>query len=52
LWPLKHLAMRRGMGLSGDLPRLARGEMPAAPPDTRTPGGTVVARRARGTRAK
>ena len=27
--PLKHLAMRRGMGLSGDLPRLARGEMPA-----------------------
>ena len=29
LSPLKHLAMRRGMGLSGDLPRLARGEMPA-----------------------
>ncbi|HEX6115151.1 MAG TPA: FAD-dependent monooxygenase [Geminicoccaceae bacterium] len=29
LWPLKHLAMRRGMGLSGDLPRLARGEMTA-----------------------
>ena len=29
LAPLKHLAMRRGMGLSGDLPRLARGEMPA-----------------------
>jgi 2-octaprenyl-6-methoxyphenol hydroxylase len=28
LWPLKHLAMRRGMGLSGNLPRLARGEMP------------------------
>ena len=28
LWPLKHLAMRRGMGLSGDLPRPARGEMP------------------------
>ena len=26
--PLKHLAMRRGMGLSGALPRLARGEMP------------------------
>jgi hypothetical protein len=26
--PLKHLAMRRGMGLSGELPRLARGEMP------------------------
>jgi len=26
--PLKHLAMRRGMGLSGDLPRLARGELP------------------------
>jgi 2-octaprenyl-6-methoxyphenol hydroxylase len=25
---LKHLAMRRGMGLSGDLPRLARGELP------------------------
>lgn len=24
--PLKHLAMRRGMGLAGDLPRLARGE--------------------------
>jgi 2-octaprenyl-6-methoxyphenol hydroxylase len=28
LSPLKHLAMRRGMGLSGELPRLARGEMP------------------------
>jgi 2-octaprenyl-6-methoxyphenol hydroxylase len=28
LAPLKHLAMRRGMGLSGDLPSLARGEMP------------------------
>jgi 2-octaprenyl-6-methoxyphenol hydroxylase len=28
LSPLKHLAMRRGMGLSGQLPRLARGEMP------------------------
>jgi 2-octaprenyl-6-methoxyphenol hydroxylase len=28
--PLKHLAMRRGMGVSGDLPSLARGEMPAA----------------------
>jgi 2-polyprenyl-6-methoxyphenol hydroxylase-like FAD-dependent oxidoreductase len=27
--PLKHLVMRRGMGLSGDLPSLARGEMPA-----------------------
>jgi 2-octaprenyl-6-methoxyphenol hydroxylase len=27
---LKHLAMRRGMGLSGDLPRLARGEMPTS----------------------
>lgn len=26
LAPLRHLAMRRGMGLSGDLPRLARGE--------------------------
>jgi 2-octaprenyl-6-methoxyphenol hydroxylase len=26
--PLKHLVMRRGMGLSGALPRLARGEMP------------------------
>jgi 2-octaprenyl-6-methoxyphenol hydroxylase len=26
--PLRHLAMRRGMGLSGELPRLARGEMP------------------------
>jgi 2-octaprenyl-6-methoxyphenol hydroxylase len=26
--PLKHLVMRRGMGLSGELPRLARGEMP------------------------
>jgi 2-octaprenyl-6-methoxyphenol hydroxylase len=25
---LRHLAMRRGMGLSGELPRLARGEMP------------------------
>jgi 2-octaprenyl-6-methoxyphenol hydroxylase len=25
---LKHLAMRRGMGLIGDLPRLARGELP------------------------
>ena len=25
--PLKHLVMRRGMGLSGALPRLARGEM-------------------------
>jgi 2-octaprenyl-6-methoxyphenol hydroxylase len=25
---LKHLAMRRGMGLSGNLPRLARGELP------------------------
>ena len=25
---LKHLAMRRGMGLDGDLPRLARGELP------------------------
>jgi 2-octaprenyl-6-methoxyphenol hydroxylase len=24
--PLRHLAMRRGMGLAGDLPRLARGE--------------------------
>lgn len=29
---LKHLAMRRGMGLSGDLPRLARGEMPVPEP--------------------
>jgi 2-octaprenyl-6-methoxyphenol hydroxylase len=28
--PLKHLAMRRGMGVSGDLPSLARGEVPAA----------------------
>jgi 2-octaprenyl-6-methoxyphenol hydroxylase len=28
LSPVKHLAMRRGMGLSGELPRLARGEMP------------------------
>ena len=28
LSPLKHLAMRRGMGLSGELPRLARGELP------------------------
>ena len=28
LSPLRHLAMRRGMGLSGELPRLARGEMP------------------------
>ena len=28
--PLKHLAMRRGMGLTGDLPRLARGELPRA----------------------
>jgi 2-octaprenyl-6-methoxyphenol hydroxylase len=27
LWPLKHLAMRRGMGLSGALPRLTRGEI-------------------------
>ena len=26
--PLKDLVMRRGMGLSGTLPRLARGEMP------------------------
>jgi 2-octaprenyl-6-methoxyphenol hydroxylase len=26
LEPLKQLAMRRGMGLQGDLPRLARGE--------------------------
>jgi 2-octaprenyl-6-methoxyphenol hydroxylase len=26
--PMKHLAMRRGMGLSGDLPRLARGQLP------------------------
>ena len=26
LTPLRHLAMRRGMGLAGDLPRLARGE--------------------------
>ena len=26
--PLKHLAMRRGMGLIGELPRLARGELP------------------------
>jgi 2-octaprenyl-6-methoxyphenol hydroxylase len=26
--PLKHLVMRRGMGLSGDLPLLARGEIP------------------------
>jgi 2-octaprenyl-6-methoxyphenol hydroxylase len=25
---LKHLAMRRGMGLIGDLPSLARGELP------------------------
>jgi 2-octaprenyl-6-methoxyphenol hydroxylase len=24
--PLKQLAMRRGMGLLGDLPKLARGE--------------------------
>ena len=24
--PLRHLAMRRGMGLAGDLPKLARGE--------------------------
>jgi 2-octaprenyl-6-methoxyphenol hydroxylase len=29
---LKHLAMRRGMGLSGELPRLARGELPAPLP--------------------
>jgi 2-octaprenyl-6-methoxyphenol hydroxylase len=28
LSPLKHLAMRRGMGLAGELPRLARGELP------------------------
>ena len=28
LAPLKHLAMRRGMGVGGDLPRLARGELP------------------------
>jgi 2-octaprenyl-6-methoxyphenol hydroxylase len=28
LSPLKHLAMRRGMGVIGDLPRLARGELP------------------------
>jgi 2-octaprenyl-6-methoxyphenol hydroxylase len=28
LAPLRHLAMRRGMGLAGELPRLARGEMP------------------------
>jgi 2-octaprenyl-6-methoxyphenol hydroxylase len=26
LAPLRHLAMRRGMGLAGDLPKLARGE--------------------------
>ena len=26
LAPLRQLAMRRGMGLAGDLPRLARGE--------------------------
>jgi 2-octaprenyl-6-methoxyphenol hydroxylase len=26
LAPLRHLAMRRGMGLTGDLPKLARGE--------------------------
>ena len=26
LAPLRHLAMRRGMGVAGDLPRLARGE--------------------------
>ena len=26
--PLKHLLMRRGMGLSGELSCLARGEMP------------------------
>jgi 2-octaprenyl-6-methoxyphenol hydroxylase len=32
--PLKHLAMRRGMGLSGNLPRLARGEMPAVTSDS------------------
>ena len=35
--PLKHLAMRRGMGVSGDLPSLARGEVPAtAPSQSRT----------------
>jgi 2-polyprenyl-6-methoxyphenol hydroxylase-like FAD-dependent oxidoreductase len=28
LSPLKHLAMRRGMGLAGSLPRLALGELP------------------------
>jgi 2-octaprenyl-6-methoxyphenol hydroxylase len=28
--PVKHLAMRLGMGLSGELPRLARGEIPQA----------------------
>jgi 2-octaprenyl-6-methoxyphenol hydroxylase len=28
LSPLKHLAMRRGMGIAGQLPRLARGELP------------------------
>lgn len=32
LWPLKHLAMRQGMGLSGGPPSLARGEMPAGAP--------------------
>ena len=26
LAPLRHLAMRRGMGMAGDLPKLARGE--------------------------
>jgi 2-octaprenyl-6-methoxyphenol hydroxylase len=26
--PLKHLALRRGMGMGGELPRLARGELP------------------------
>jgi 2-octaprenyl-6-methoxyphenol hydroxylase len=51
LWPLKHLAMRRGMGLSGDLPRLARGEMPAVV-QTRTPPGPVDAGQPRRRRAQ
>jgi 2-octaprenyl-6-methoxyphenol hydroxylase len=52
LWPLKHLAMRHGMGLSGDLPHLARGEMPAVRVQTRTREGAGGARRARARRAK
>jgi 2-octaprenyl-6-methoxyphenol hydroxylase len=47
LWPLKHLAMRRGLGLSGDLPRLARGEMPAVHVRTRSQARTVDAGRPR-----